>query len=275
MILAGVPGSMSREIAAVARGEKWREHHQIAPIAVGSHSRQGQEFEVVEGVTVRLVTTESLAEEIRKADIQNPIVVDYTTPDSALANIRAYCNAGLPFVMGTTGFDIGEARRLVAESSIHAVISPNMAVPIILLQNALGRLAREFPGALEGWSLTIRESHQATKKDISGTARALLPLLENLGTVPETPPITAIREKKTQKALGVPDEAIDGHGWHWYELKSPDNSVSVDFSHRVNGRHVYAEGTLLAVDFLSKTPCQTGNGATFTMEEILGSSRNN
>ncbi|MCC5877610.1 MAG: hypothetical protein JJU11_15425 [Candidatus Sumerlaeia bacterium] len=273
IILAGVPGSMCREIAEVARDDKWRNHHQIAQIAVGSPRRQGQEIDIMEGCSVRLLTVEALPEAIREAGIQDPIVVDYTTPDTALANIGAYCSAGIPFVMGTTGFDAGEARRLVAASSVNAVISPNMAVPIILLQNVLGRLAREFQGALEGWSLAIRESHQTTKKDVSGTARAILPHLEALGAKPADPPISVIREEKTQRELGVPDGAIGGHGWHWYELKSPDHSVSVDFSHRINGRKVYAEGTLLAVDFLARHQSTPQNGYAFTMEDVLGAAQ--
>src|SRR6188768_3722956 len=53
-----------------------------------------------------------LAEVLDGADV----VVDFTTPDTALANARACLEAGVHAVVGTTGFDLG-ALRSAAESA--------------------------------------------------------------------------------------------------------------------------------------------------------------
>lgn len=269
LILSGVPGSMCREIAQLARTSPWTDKHTIAPFAIGSPRRAGGVVELVPGLSLKMIGISDLARTVEDAGIRDAIVVDYTIPDGALGNIRVYCDAGIPFVMGTTGFDREEARRLVEAAGLGAVLSPNMAPPIILLQSALGHLAREFPGALAGWKLTIRESHQAGKKDVSGTARAFLPMLEALGSTAGEPPIEAIRDQTTQEKLRVPGEHLGGHGWHWYELVSPDGSGAVDFSHRVNGRGIYATGTLLAVEFLERILHEKCEKGLFPMEDVL------
>jgi 4-hydroxy-tetrahydrodipicolinate reductase len=44
---------------------------------------------------------------------------------------------------------------------------------IVALQTAIDYMAKEFGGAFSGYSLAITESHQSTKPDTSGTAKAL------------------------------------------------------------------------------------------------------
>lgn len=42
-------------------------------------------------------------------------------------------------------------------------------------QLRLSRMARDFPGAFAGYKLEVTESHQKTKADTSGTAKAMAP----------------------------------------------------------------------------------------------------
>src|SRR5690606_16513587 len=131
-----------------------------------------------------------------------------------------------------------------------AVIAPNMAAPIVMLQAALNRIAQEFPGAIDGYTPSLHESHQPTKKDASGTAKACLDPLRKLGCTTGDSEMDSIRDPEQQRALGVPEEHLRGHGWHWYEARSAAGDVILELSHRINGRRVYAEGTLRAVEFL-------------------------
>ena len=57
------------------------------------------------------------------------------------------------------------------DAGVFAVIAPNMAKQIVALQATLEGMAAKFPGAFEGYTLTVQESHQATKADTSGTAK--------------------------------------------------------------------------------------------------------
>src|SRR5690606_6605057 len=100
---------------------------------------------------------------------------------AALMNLDFYLSRRIPVVMGTTGFDRAEAVRRVAAAGVPAVIAPNMAIPIILIQAALRQLADTYPAALAGYGFDVVESHQQGKKDTSGTARALVADFARLG----------------------------------------------------------------------------------------------
>lgn len=93
--------------------------------------------------------------------------VDFTRPDAVEANARACIDAGVPVVIGTTGFDVAvvdEAARTAGVPCFHA---PNFALGAVLLMRFAEEAARSFPRA------EIVELHADTKLDApSGTARA-------------------------------------------------------------------------------------------------------
>lgn len=71
------------------------------------------------------------------------------------------------------------------------------------------------------------------------------------------------------KFMSVPAKYLAGHGWHTYKLVSPDGTVVFEFTHNVNGRDVYAEGTLDAIAFLDKKVKEGVQGKAFTMIDVL------
>lgn len=97
----------------------------------------------------------------------------------------------------------------------------------------------------------VIESHQKTKVDTSGTAKAVIKSFNRLGVPYEEGQIRRVRDTDDQLAMGVPEEALSGHAFHTYRLKSPDGSVTFEFQHNVRGRVVYAEGTLDAGEWPS------------------------
>jgi 4-hydroxy-tetrahydrodipicolinate reductase len=85
----------------------------------------------------------------------------------------------------------------------------------------------------------------------------------------EVKDIQMIREPVAQLKMGVPEEALKGHGWHTYRLKSRDGSVLFEFTHNVNGREVYANGTLDAIRFLDKKIKAGEKGKVYSMIDVL------
>ncbi len=197
------------------------------------------------------------------------ICIDFTHPAAVNDNASFYCRHGLPFVMGTTGGDRETLDRTVAASSISAVISPNMAKQIVGFQAMMAYAAENFPGLFSGYHLEIKESHQAAKADTSGTAKAMVGYFNKLGVDFAESDIVKIRNPEEQKAMGVPADHINGHGWHTYTLVSPDNNATFQFVHNINGRDIYAQGTFDAVLFLSEKMRRGEIGAVFTMIDVL------
>lgn len=262
VLLAGVPGKMCAEIARLSREPEWS-RFEIAPVALGSARAAGKRS--CEGLALTVLDPDARANATLGDDL---IAIDFSTPDAALSNVEFYCARGIPFVLGTTGFDACVARELVSQARISAVIAPNMAVPIVAVLATLRRLAEEYPGALDGVELSIRESHQSTKRDVSGTARALQASLVRLGMKPAAP-IESIRDPAAQLALGVQPEHLGGHGWHWLKGRSACGALELSLTTRINGRRVYAEGALRAAEFLANRMAEGARGVVYSMEDVL------
>ena len=83
--------------------------------------------------------------------------------------------------MGTTGGDRDKLLHDVEESGVYAVIAPNMGKQIVAFQTMMESMAEQFPGCFQGYTLRVVESHQRTKADTSGTAKAVVASLQKMG----------------------------------------------------------------------------------------------
>ena len=196
--------------------------------------------------------------------------VDFTHPAAVNLNAEFYCHAELPFVMGTTGGDRQKLAETVASSTIAAVVAPNMATQIVGFQAMMEYAAESFPNLFKGYTLEIKESHQKGKADTSGTAKAMVRYFNQLGVPFSEDEIVKIRDPEIQKKqLGIAEAYLTGHGWHTYTLVSEDQTVRFEFTHNVNGREIYARGTLNALLFLHKKVNAGARGKIFTMIDVL------
>merc|ERR1712224_2661 len=133
----------------------------------------------------------------------------------------------------------------------------------------MGRMARDFPGAFSGYTMEIKESHQKTKADTSGTAKDMVASFQGLGLDFNVDQIEKVRGDKESVAFGVPESAVDGHAFHTYSLKSGDGSVTFQYQHNVCGRRTYAEGVVDAVLFLAQKAKAKSEQKVFNMIDVL------
>lgn len=198
------------------------------------------------------------------------ICIDYTHPTAVKDNARFYCEMFIPFVMGTTGGDREALVATVENSGIAAVIAPNMAKQIVGFQAMMAWAADTFPGLFDGYGISIRESHQKGKVDTSGTAKAMVGHFNSLGLACSAENIEQERDPEIQlNEWGVPETHLAGHAWHTYTLTSEDQTVKFQFTHNVNGREIYAHGTLDAVMFLHQHIQKGAKGKVFSMMDVL------
>lgn len=93
--------------------------------------------------------------------------VDFTRPGSVEANVRACLDAGVPAVIGTTGFDLAAVDAAARAAGVPCFYAPNFALGAVLMMRFAEEAASAFPRA------EIVELHADTKLDApSGTARA-------------------------------------------------------------------------------------------------------
>ncbi|KAF3453036.1 hypothetical protein FNV43_RR03469 [Rhamnella rubrinervis] len=243
----------------------------LVPISFGSEEESGSTVQVcgkditVYGPAERESILASLFDKH-----PNLIAVDYTVPAAVNDNAEVYCKIGVPFVMGTTGGDRDRLYKTVDDSKVYAVISPQMGKQVVAFLAAMEIMAEQFPGAFSGYSLQVMESHQASKVDTSGTAKAVISCFQKLGVSFDMDQVQLIRDPKQQiEMVGVPEEHLSGHAFHMYHLTSPDETVSFEFQHNVCGRSIYAEGTIDAVLFLAKKVQSKAAKRIYNMIDVL------
>jgi 4-hydroxy-tetrahydrodipicolinate reductase len=268
VMVNGLPGHMA---GAVARHVLSDSRFALIPFSFTGPEISESETRI-EDIAVRLVRPEDRDAALSKVKAESAdfISVDYTHPSAVNSNGDFYCANELPFVMGTTGGNRDQLKEAVLQSSTAAVIAPNLAKQIVGFQAMMAQAARLFPGLFEGYSLEIRESHQRGKADTSGTAKAMVKYFNDLGLPFLEADILKERDPERQKKLwGIPEEFLTGHGWHTYSLTSADGTVRFEFSHNVNGREVYARGTLDAIAYLHAKLQQGVRGKVFSMIDVL------
>jgi 4-hydroxy-tetrahydrodipicolinate reductase len=114
-----------------------------------------------------------LADVLADADV----VVDFSLPETAAANVRECLAAGVHAVVGTTGFDLEELRT-AAETGEKAncFVAPNFAIGAVLMMTLSREVARHMPDC------EIVELHHDDKLDApSGTAQRTAELISGAG----------------------------------------------------------------------------------------------
>lgn len=268
LMVNGLPGNMAAKVAEhIVRDSRFF----LIPFALTGPEITEQEF-TLKDRRIRLIKPENrdkVIAEIRQAE-GDFLCVDYTQPSGAVPNAEFYCKWGIPFVMGTTGGDRNCLLAIVKASAVPAVIAPNMVKQIVGFQAMMEYAANTFPGIFKGYSLEIVESHQKGKADTSGTAKEMVGYFNKFGVPFSDNKIQMIRDPEVQKKeWGIPEEYLKGHGWHTYTLISDDKSVKFSFTHNINGRDVYAQGTLDAVMFLAQKVSEGVRGKVFSMIDVL------
>ena len=268
VMVNGMPGNVAVLVANHALSD---DRFDLIPESFTGPEIQDSEC-VLEAVTVKLIRPEDRDKAINeiKTTYGDFLSVDFTHPSAVNENAEYYCKNSLPFVMGTTGGDRDALTQTVLSSSIAAVIAPNMAKQIVGFQAMMEYAASTFKDLFKGYSLTIKESHQKGKADTSGTAKAMVQYFNNLGLQFAEADIAMERDPEIQQAQwGIPQAFLSGHAWHTYALESEDQTVRFEFTHNVNGRDVYARGTLDALDYLQGKVNQGAKGKVFTMIDVL------
>lgn len=204
------------------------------------------------------------------------ILLDFTTPKVVNDNVRFYAERGLNFIIGTTGGNVEEIRDAVRASSVNAVIAPNLALPIVMLQAMWEFAAESFPDVMEEFIFAGTESHQSTKVDVSGTMLGFIQKFRRLGIDVSSKGIAPpIRSSDRQIELGVPEEYLSAHAYHDYRFVLPsegdfDNyEAQIYFGHNVNGRNIYPRGAKKAIDFLYRKVSEGSRGISYSMVEVM------
>ena len=162
------------------------------------------------------------------------VVVDFTTPNCVLANIRACVAAKKNMVVGTTGWygEISKIREDVEKHATGFVYGPNFSIGINLFFDLVQASA---PALQHNYLPHIYERHHAHKKDApSGTAITIQSLLQKNSDLEIE--VTSFRE----------GEVV---GMHEVVLDSTHDTIYL--CHDSKSRGGFAEGAVRAAEWIA------------------------
>jgi 4-hydroxy-tetrahydrodipicolinate reductase len=161
------------------------------------------------------------------------VVVDFTTPDTALANAKQCLESGTHVVIGTTGFDLDELRSAAEGSSANAFVAPNFAIGAVLMMRFAAEAAKHMP------EVEIVELHHDRKLDApSGTAARTASLITDAGGNVHEP----IHSVRLPGLVAHQEVILGGEG------------QTLTIRHDSIDRHSFMPGVLLAVRRVGDLP---------------------
>ena len=166
-------------------------------------------------------------------------MVDFTGPSAVVPNVLHALEAGVPCVVGTSGWDTAEVVDVARAAELPVFYAPNFAIGAVLMMRLAAEAAAYLP------RVEIVELHNEAKKDApSGTARATADL------IPGEVPIHSVR----LPGLVAHQEVVFG-----------GQGQTLTIRHDTSSREAFVPGVLLALERLPSLP----PGLTVGLDAIL------
>jgi 4-hydroxy-tetrahydrodipicolinate reductase len=187
------------------------------------------------------------------------VVVDFTTPDSVMANLEFLIDNGMNVVVGTTGFDDAKLATvkgwLAQNPSVGVLIAPNFAIGAVLMMEFAAKAARYFESA------EIIELHHPAKVDApSGTAARTAELMSaarkeaGLGAMPDAT-TTALDGARGALVGGIPVHSVRARGLVAHqEVLFGGLGETLTIRHDSIDRAGFMPGVILGVRKIVNTP---------------------
>ena len=110
---------------------------------------------------------QELGHELVATEGEADAMVDFTAPSAVVPNVLRALAAGVPCVVGTSGWDPAEVDEAARAAGVPVFFAPNFAIGAVLMMRFAAEASRHFDAA------EIIELHHETKLDApSGTAIA-------------------------------------------------------------------------------------------------------
>lgn len=175
------------------------------------------------------------------------VAIDFSIAEAVPATVATLAKRGTPVVIGTTGWQAKEVQVRESAAGIGVVAAPNFAVGVNVFLAVAARLG-QLMAAQPSFGAWIHELHHAAKKDApSGTALAIKQGMVHAG-YPRPIDVSSTR------VGSVP-------GTHTVGFDGP--SETLEFTHTVRDRAVFARGALVAAQWLM------GRRGWFSIRDLL------
>jgi 4-hydroxy-tetrahydrodipicolinate reductase len=204
---------------------------------------------------------------LEEAASDGDVLIDFTTPEATMENIKSAASRGMAAVVGTTGLkpDMLEEIKAISKK-IGCVFAPNMSVGVNVMFKIAGEMAKILGG---DYDMEILEVHHRFKKDApSGTAVRLAQIL-------------ADATKRDLEKVGVyerrgmigerTDEEIGIQTWRAGDITGEHTVMfggigeRLELTHRAHNRDNFARGAVRAAQWVVDQ-----SAGLYDMQDVLG-----
>ncbi len=197
------------------------------------------------------------------------VVVDFTHPDSVMANLDFAINHGVSVVVGTTGFNNEKLATVIgwldSNPGVGALIAPNFGLGAVLMMQFAAQASKYFE------SVEIIELHHPGKADApSGTAARTAELITEARNSINKEPMPDATSSGLAGARGAKVGDVPIHSVRLRGLVAHQEVVLGDLGETLTIRHDsidrtgFMPGVLLGIRKVVATP-----GLTFGLEHFL------
>ncbi len=220
-------------------------------IALFGYGKMGKEIEaialqnnhnIVLKITNQNIHTLS-ADDLKKADV----AIEFSTPQTVVANIKKCFDANLPVVVGTTGWyeNFEEIKNKCAEKDGSLFYATNYSIGVNLFFKVNTYLA-ELMNKYNVYDVSMEEIHHIHKLDKpSGTAISLAnQIIEKIERKKEWS--ITVNSSETLYIKDVREGEVPGT--HIIKYQSPIDDIEI--MHKAHNRKGFATGAIIAAEFL-------------------------
>jgi 4-hydroxy-tetrahydrodipicolinate reductase len=235
----------------------------IALIGYGKMGKAIEAIAVEKGHTIAFKFDVSNQKEFTIANLEQcDVAIEFTSPHSAVYNIKRCFDAGVPVVCGSTGW-LAEWDEVKADCEFKSgslVYASNYSIGVNLFFELNTYLAQLMKNHTD-YDVMLEEIHHTEKKDApSGTAITLAEqIIQNITSKKSW--VNHISDNANE--LAIISERIDpAPGTH--KIKYQSTIDDIEIIHTAHNRLGFAGGAVLAAEFI------VGKTGVYTMKQVLG-----
>ncbi|MDR2868066.1 MAG: 4-hydroxy-tetrahydrodipicolinate reductase [Bacteroidales bacterium] len=229
----------------------------MAKIAISGYGKMGKIIEelLLQAPQHQIVAIIDNDEDwIQQADalVSADVVIDFTTPQTAIDNLRKYAQQHIPVVCGTTGWydHLEEIKTLFKAADTSLIYGSNFSIGANLFFKLNEQLA-QWMNAQPHYDVTIEETHHTAKLDIpSGTAITIAQII--LNQLDRKNSWTLAPSDSTTEISINAQRISDVNGIHKVVYESDEDTIEI--CHTAKSRKAFAQGAIKAAEWLLENP---------------------
>ncbi len=243
------------KIALIGYGKMGKTIHEIVKEKNERAGKTVVEIVLIVDIDNRATVTK---EELQQADV----AIEFTSPHTAVENIKWCFEANVPIVVGSTGWTekLDEIKQYALDNNKSFLFAPNFSIGVNIFFE-VNRYLAQIMNQHQEYEVIMEEIHHTEKKDSpSGTAlHAALDILKRV----ERKASWKNEQENSADVLSIISKREENvPGTHTVTYESSIDKI--ELTHLAHNRKGFAGGAVLAAEWLKDK-----KGA-FSMEDVLG-----